>query len=89
MALDGPDPVSSTAYATDYEEAALVGPKTGSTRTPTQTATAEFFAANPIVSYRNALCDLLDAEPMGLLPTTRLFARIDAAVATAFIQTGA
>ena len=52
-----------------------------------QTAIAEFFAANSIVSYRNALGDLLDAEPMGLLPTTRLFARIDAAVATAFIQT--
>ena len=30
---------------------------------------------------------MLDAEPLGLLPTTRLFARIDAAVATAFIQT--
>ena len=29
----------------------------------------------------------INAEPMGLLPTTRLFARIDAAVATAFIQT--
>jgi hypothetical protein len=87
VALDGPDPVSSSAYATDYEEARLVGSKTGSTRTPEQTATAEFFAANSIVSYRNALCDLLDAEPMGLLPTTRLFARIDAAVATAFIQT--
>ena len=87
VALDGPDPVSSAAYATDYEEARLVGSKTGSTRTPEQTATAEFFAANSIVSYRTALCDLLDAEPMGLLPTTRLFARIDAAVATAFIQT--
>ena len=49
VALDGPDPVSSTAYATDYEEARLLGPKTGSTRTPEQTAIAEFFAANSIV----------------------------------------
>ena len=87
VTLDGPDPVSSAAYARDYEEARLLGPKTGSTRTADETATAEFFAANSIVSYRNALGDLLDAEPMGLLPTTLLFARIDAAVATAFIQT--
>ena len=34
-----------------------------------------------------ALCDLLDREPMGLLPTTRMFARIDAAAANSFIQT--
>ena len=36
--------------------------------------------------YRNALCEYLDAEPLGLLPTTRLFARIDAATATTFIE---
>lgn len=87
VALDGPDPVSSSAYAADYEEARLVGSKTGSTRTAEQTAIAEFFAANSIGAYRNAVCDMLDAEPLGLLPTTRLFARIDAAVATSFIQT--
>ena len=87
VALDGHDAVSSPAYATDYEEARMVGPKTGSTRTMEQTAIAEFFAANSGATYRNAVCDLLDAEPMGLLPTTRLFARIDAAVANTFIQT--
>ena len=32
--------------------------------------------------YRLAVCDVLDAEPLGLLPTTRMFARIDAAVLT-------
>lgn len=87
VALDGPDAVSSPAYAVDYEEVRLAGAKTGSTRTTEQTAIAEFFAANSIGSYRNAVCDVLDAEPLGLLPTTRLFARIDAAVASAFIQT--
>ena len=35
--------------------------------------------------YRTAVCDLLAAEPLGLLPTTRLFARIDAAVVTSFL----
>lgn len=30
---------------------------------------------------------MLDGEPLGLLPTTRLFARMDASVLTSFIQT--
>ena len=42
---------------------------------------------NPILEYRDALCRYLDDEPMGLLPTTRLFARIDAAQVTRFIRT--
>jgi hypothetical protein len=87
VVLDGPDPVTSPAYAADYEEARLFGSKTGSMRTAGQTAIADFFAVNSGATYRNAVCDLLDAEPMGLLPTTRLFARIDAAVANTFIQT--
>jgi hypothetical protein len=42
---------------------------------------------NPILEYRDALCRYLDDEAMGLLPTTRLFARIDAAQVTTFIRT--
>ena len=56
-------------------------------RSAEQTAVATFFSGNPVQMYRTALCDLLEGEPLGLLPTTRLFARIDAAVANSFIQT--
>ena len=56
-------------------------------RSAEQTAVARFFSGNPVPMYRTALCNLLETEPMGLLPTTRLFARIDAAVANSFIQT--
>lgn len=87
VALDGPDPLSSAAYATDYDEVRLVGSVGSTTRTPEQTAIAQFFTANPVLVYRAALCDLLDERPLGLLPTTRLFARIDAATATTFIRT--
>ena len=87
VALDGPDPLGSAAYATDYQEVAAVGSTTSTTRTAEQTAIAQFFAPNVNIAYRLAVCDLLDGEPMGLLPTTRLFARIDAAVLTSFIQT--
>ena len=85
--LDGPDPVGSAAYAVDYEEVRTMGAATGSARTPEQTAIATFFSHNVVSEYRDSLCRYLDDHPMGLLPTTRLFARIDAAVATAFIRT--
>jgi len=90
VALDGPDLLTSAAYATDYNEVRRVGGAISSPlteRTPDQTAIAQFFMANPVLTYRVALCDLLTGEPMGLLPTTRMFARIDAAVANSFIQT--
>lgn len=88
VALDGPDALTSAAYTADYKEVAAIGSATSTTRTAEQTAISQFFAA-PTVSaaYRTAVCDVLDAEPMGLLPTTRMFARIDAAVLTSFIQT--
>ena len=87
VTLDGHDDILSPEYAQDYEEVRALGPLNGSTRTPDQTAIARFFSNNPVLMYRNATCDLLDAEPLGLLPTTRLFARIDAAVATTQIET--
>ena len=88
VTLDGHDALGSAAYAADYREVASVGSTTSTTRTADQTAISQFFAASTIsAAYRLAVCDVLDAEPLGLLPTTRMFARIDAAVLTSFIQT--
>ena len=87
--VDGPDPLTSRAYARDYEEVRKAGELNAplTDRTQEQTDIAKFFANNPVPIYRGALCDLLEAEPMGLLATTRLFAQIDAAVVTTFLQT--
>ncbi len=87
VTLDGPDPLGSAAYAQDYNEVRMVGSVASTTRTQEQTNIARFFAGNPVLTYRDALCRYLDDEPLGLLPTTRLFARIDAAQVTAFIAT--
>lgn len=87
VTLDGPDAITSAAYATDYAEVRDVGSVGSVTRSAEQTAVARFFAGNPVLTYRVALCNLLDQQPLGLMPTTRLFARIDAATANAFIQT--
>jgi hypothetical protein len=84
--VDGPDPITSTAFARDYEEVRLIG-AVDSVRDAEHTAIARFFSGNPVAMYRTAVCDLLTSEPLGLLPTTRLFARIDAAVANTFIRT--
>jgi hypothetical protein len=87
VALDGPDPLGSAAYAADYKEVAAIGSTTSTTRTAAQTAISQFFANNVNGAYRLAVCDVVDRAPMGLLPTTRMFARMDAAVLTSFIQT--
>lgn len=87
VALDGPDPLTSTAYAADYNEVRLLGSTTSTARTAEQTAIATFMAPNVVPVYRDALCRYLDEHPMGLLPVTRMFARIDAAVVNSFIQT--
>ena len=87
VTLDGPDWIDTPAYAVDYEEVRLYGSLDSTMRTADQTAIARFFAPNAPLMYRVATCDLLDAEPLGLLPTTRLFAQIDAAVATTLIET--
>jgi hypothetical protein len=84
--LNGPDRLRSAAYAADYDEVRDLGSLTGSDRTQHQTDIAAFFSFNPNAMYRPALCDLLAAEPLGLRRTTRLFAEIDAAVATALIR---
>ena len=87
VALHGPDPITSAAYAAEYDEVLRLGSTASTERTARQTAVAQFFAPNAVVTYRDVLCRYLDGRPLGLLPTTRLFARIDAAVANSFIQT--
>ena len=73
--LDGPDPLTSRAYAPTTRRCARSAPTTSTDRTPEQTAIAQFFNIPIFMAYRIAVCDLLDGEPMGLLATTRLFAR--------------
>ena len=85
--LDGPDPLTSLAYAADYQEVLEKGSSSPDPELADEALTARFFAFNPPVMYRTALCELLTASPMGLRDTTGLFATIDTAVATAVIET--
>jgi hypothetical protein len=85
VVLDGPDPITSSAFAQDHEEVRMLGSTLMTNRTEAQSDVARFFSANPVPVYRDAVCTLLEREPMGLLPTTRFFARVDAAMAMSFI----
>jgi hypothetical protein len=87
VVVDGPDAVSSAAYATDYEEVRRLGSVGSTERTQAQTDVARFFTFSPPFMYRDALCRHLDAEPVSLERTARLFALIDASVANAMIET--
>jgi hypothetical protein len=86
VTVDGPDPIDSAAYATDFNEVKRIGSATSSERKADQTVTANFFSVNPVLQLRGALLDHLDSHPLSLARTTRLFAALDAATADALIQ---
>jgi hypothetical protein len=85
--VGGPDALDSEAYAEDYQEVLETGSNAPTPELADEALTAQFFAFNPVIMYRTALCNMLTASPLGLRETTRLFATIDTAVTTAAIRT--
>jgi len=86
--LNGPDPLTSADYATDYNEVRRLGSTASTERTQEQTDIANFFALNQFPIYRDALCRHLEATgELNATAAVHLFALIDASVADAFIQT--
>jgi hypothetical protein len=86
ITVDGPDPIDSAAYATDFNEVKSLGSATSKKRTVAQTDTAKFYSANIVLQLREALLDHLDSHPVSLERTARLFAALDAATADSLIQ---
>jgi hypothetical protein len=86
VAVDGPDPIGSAAYATDFNEVKRLGAAASTERTTAQTETAMFYSANIVLQVREALLGHLDSHPLSLGRTARLFAALDAATADALIQ---
>lgn len=83
--VNGPDPITSLAYAFDYEEVRRVGKATGADRTQAQTDTAIFFNSNAVTMLTGGLLGYLDQHPMSLRKTARLFARMHGAMADSLI----
>lgn len=84
--LDGPDELTSTAYARDYEEVRTLGAATGSLRTAEQTTTAQFYNSNSATMVADALIRHLEKQPLSLLATAQLFARMHAAMTDSVIE---
>jgi len=88
VAVDGPDPIGSAAYATDFNEVLHLGSQASTERTAAQTETAKFFSANIVLQLRQALLLRLESHPLSLVRTARLFAALDAATADSLIRRG-
>ena len=86
VVLDGPDPITSAAFAQDHEEVRMLGWTVDDQPDQGADGHRAVLLGQPGPVYRDAVCTLLENEPMGLLPTTRFFARVDAAMAMSFIE---
>lgn len=83
---DGPNPITSADYAIDYNEVKALGSTTSAVRTQEQTDTALFFNSNAATMVSDALVRHLEAEPISLLRTARIFARIHGAMTDTVIK---
>ena len=77
--VDGPDALTSSAYAAQYEEVKSLGRATLSTRTAAQTQTALFFNFNAVFQLSDALVRYFERRPLSLGTTARIFAAVHAA----------
>jgi len=82
----GPYALTSAAYAREFDEVRRLGSASSGERTPEQTATAQFFNSNSATMVGDALIRRLEAHPLELLATTRLFAMIHGAMTDSAIR---
>ncbi len=80
-----PPPLTSTRYATDYNEVRAVGAHSNSTRTPEQTELAYFYAGNNFILWHRTLRDVAAAHVKNIGDSARLLALANLAIADAVI----
>ena len=82
----GPNPVTSDAYAVEYDEVKTLGAAVDSGRTEEQTALATFFLANPVEMFNRTFRTIAADEALGQVKQARLFAMLNVAAADAAIN---
>jgi hypothetical protein len=85
LPLAGPDPLTSTAYARDFDEVKAVGAAASATRTPAQTETARFWSDNLVVQYQAGFRDLATRHRLDIDHSARLLAILNMTAADALI----
>jgi hypothetical protein len=82
---DGPDPLTSGAYAEDFAETRDIGRFDSAIRTAEQTDVAYFWSENPYVHWNRNINRLAIAQGLSLADTVRLLALVHTAAADAVI----
>jgi hypothetical protein len=83
--VTGPDALTSADYAADYDEVKRLGSLELSARTTRQTDTALFFNSNSAIMITEGVLRYMDAHPVSLTETARLFAAMHTAESDAII----
>src|SRR4051794_7289872 len=82
-----PPALSSTAWASAFNEIKDVGSATSATRTPDQTNIARFWTANVVLQYNQALRDVATKKALTLRNSARLMAMVNIIAADGGIAT--
>jgi hypothetical protein len=82
LRTDGPNPLTSDAYAKDFNEVKELGSLTSTTRTPEQTAIAIFWQGS---SWNAVLRELAMTQGLDTADRARLFAMVHMAAADGYI----
>ncbi len=86
LRTDGPAPLSSPAYASEYNEVKAKGSATGSTRTAAETALANFYQPNPIEMFNRNFRTIAELDGLSTADEARLFGMLNLAGADALIS---
>jgi hypothetical protein len=81
-----PPALNSPEWVAEYNEVKSLGQNTSTTRTPEQTATAEFYLANVNRQFNRAVRDLAASRSLDLVETARLAAMVNTVAADAGIS---
>lgn len=82
---DGPNPLTSAEYATDFNEVKAYGSIDSAIRTPEQTEIARFWAANTAIQWPSAERALAVENGFGLAKTARMLAMAQVATADSLL----
>jgi hypothetical protein len=82
---DGPDPLTSKAYAEDFVETRDYGRIDSALRSPEQTDIAYFWSENPYVHWNRNLISLAISRGLGIRDSARFLAMVHTAAADAVI----
>ena len=85
LRTDGPNPVTSAAYARDFNEVKELGSLTSTTRTADQTAAAIFWQDNGAAIWNRVYRSLATSRGLDIVDSARLFAMTNLAGADALI----